>query len=317
MKKFGGDWTQQKLDSLLDYTRAYFKVFKNQSWAEKIYFDGFAGSGEASVIEANQEISLIDFMDDIDPEELNVYEGAARQIVLMEENDFQYHILIDKDPENIKTLKSLYLHAPNVGENQVFVRDEDCNEALDFLIKMMKANRRRRALAFLDPFGMQINWDSIKKLKEVNHPKGGVDLWILVPSGVAINRLLPRSAENRNPANEKRLEQYLGMGIDEIRKSFYEKGETKREKQGQPSLFDLVDDPEFNIESEALYKIDKPIEKIMQIYRTQLKTVWKYVTEKPLVLTNSKNAPIFHFVFATNNPTALRIAEHIIKKRQV
>ena len=71
------------------------------------------------------------------------------------------------------------------------------------------------------------------------------------------------------------------------------------------------------------YFIDKnktssqPIEKIAELYIEQLKTIFKHVTEKPLVLYNTRNTPIFHFACASNNLTAIKIASQIINKKQV
>lgn len=48
-------------------------------------------------------------------------------------------------------------------------------------------DKKKAALVLLDPFGMQIQWSSIEQLKNKR-----VDLWILVPSGVVINRLLSK-----------------------------------------------------------------------------------------------------------------------------
>ena len=41
-----------------------------------------------------------------------------------------------------------------------------------------------------------------------------------------------------------------------------------------------------------------------------------WLPEKPLILKNSKNVPIYHFIFASNNNTGLKIANDIIEKRQ-
>ena len=43
---FGGAHTEEKLNKLEDYLKAYLNVFKNQSWVHTIYFDAFAGTGE-------------------------------------------------------------------------------------------------------------------------------------------------------------------------------------------------------------------------------------------------------------------------------
>ena len=69
-------------------------------------------------------------------------------------------------------------------------------------------------------------------------------------------------------------------------------------------------------ETEIVEKVKKPIEKIAELYIEQLKTIFDYVTEKPLVLYNTRNTPIFHFACASNNQTAIKIASQIINKKQ-
>jgi len=139
---------------------------------------------------------------------------------------------------------------------------------------------------------MQINWDSIKTLKGKR-----VDLWILVPSGVIVNRLLDNKGEL---IFHDRLESFFGLSIQEIKKVFYEE---KKEE----TLFG---------EEEKITKVDNSIAKIAEIYICNLKKIFKYVTEKPLLLKNSKKVTIYHFVFASNNKTAYKIARQIIGKKQ-
>ena len=139
---------------------------------------------------------------------------------------------------------------------------------------------------------MQINWDSIKTLKGKR-----VDLWILVPSGVIVNRLLDNKGEL---IFHDRLESFFGLSIQEIKKVFYEE---KKEE----TLFG---------EEEKITKVDDSIAKIAEIYICNLKKIFQYVTEKPLLLKNSKNVTIYHFVFASNNKTAYKIARQIIGKKQ-
>jgi three-Cys-motif partner protein len=139
---------------------------------------------------------------------------------------------------------------------------------------------------------MDIHWDSIETLKNKR-----IDLWILVPSGMVINRLLDRKG---NIICSQKLESYFGLQIEEIKNIFYEKQEVE-------TLFE---------QKETIQKINKPIEKIAEIYINRLKNIFKFVTEKPLVLLNSKNVPIYHFIFASNNNTAFKIASYIIEKRQ-
>ncbi len=141
----------------------------------------------------------------------------------------------------------------------------------------------------LDPFGMQIDWESIASLKETRS-----DVWILIPTGVIVNRLLDKKAELKNI---KKLESFFGLGESEIKAYFYK-------KERQQTLFG---------ETEIVRKVEEPIEKIAQLYIERLNTIWKYVTNKPKVLYNKRNVPIFHFVFASNNQNAEKIAGQIIK----
>jgi three-Cys-motif partner protein len=147
------------------------------------------------------------------------------------------------------------------------------------------------ALVFLDPFGMQINWESIASLKGTRS-----DVWILIPTGVIVNRLLDRNCKLKHT---EILQSFFGISEAEIKEYFY-KTET------QNTLFG---------EQEFIHKINHPIEKIAELYTNRLKTIWPHVTEKPLKLENTKGVPIYHFVFASNNQVAVKIAKDIIKSK--
>ncbi|MDZ7846332.1 MAG: hypothetical protein U5L96_06000 [Owenweeksia sp.] len=58
----------------------------------------------------------------------------------------------------------------------------------------------------------------------------------------------------------------------------------------------------------------KPIEKVAQLYTKRLNNIWKFVTPRPLRLDNTRGTPIFHFVFASNNANAVKIANQILEK---
>jgi len=59
-------------------------------------------------------------------------------------------------------------------------------------------------------------------------------------------------------------------------------------------------------------KCEQSIKKIAELYISRLKTIFKEVTEQPLELLNTKGVPIYHFIFASNNATAKKIAKQII-----
>ena len=121
---------------------------------------------------------------------------------------------------------------------------------------------------------------------------------ILVPTGVIINRLLERDASLKHI---DKLKSFFVLIKDEISDFFYK-------KRTENTLFGEV---------ELIEKVKNPIQKIAELYVERLKKEFKYVTESPLVLTNNRGVPIFHFVFASNNQTAVNIAQQIIKKKSL
>ena len=292
MKKFGGSWTLKKLDAFINYVKAYTRILnsvKGKFHWKTIYFDGFAGFGERTIEKETGYFTLDCFPEEND---YNIYQGSvARILSLPEEHSFDYYYFIDMNKDYISDLENIKDKLSPALKEKVTIRNDDCNNQLTLMAKAIKRKKNYAALVFLDPFGMQINWESICQLKDTRS-----DVWILVPSGVAINRLLDKKM---NLKQIDKLENFFGLSKSKIEEIFY-RHETKS------SLFG---------EDKTIKKIDDPVAKIIEIYTQQLKTVWKFVTPKPLELKNSKNCTIFHFIFASNNSTALRIASEIINSK--
>lgn len=72
-----------------------------------------------------------------------------------------------------------------------------------------------KALAYIDPCGMQLQWSSLEALQRLS-----VDVWILVPTGMGVNRLLKNDSKISD-AWVSKLETFLGMSKDEILNYFY------------------------------------------------------------------------------------------------
>lgn len=285
---WGGSWTDKKLLAFIKYVKAYLIILRKYPNWSTIYFDGFAGSGtreKATNSELKDQLSIIE-------EEEFVYQGAAEQLLHLDDTlRFNWYYFIDKDENASKELEEKLSFVDDALKKQLVFRNGDCNEQLQELAGLMHGSDKFAALIFLDPFGMQIEWENIANLKGTR-----TDIWILLPTGVIINRLLDRKAELKSIAL---LCQYFGLSEEEIRMEFYN---TKTET-------DL-----FGVENEVIEKVMDPINKIAMLYIKRMETVWKFVTPKPLRLNNSTGSPIFHFIMASNNADANRIAQEIIEK---
>lgn len=156
----------------------------------------------------------------------------------------------------------------------------------------MKTNKNFRALAFIDPYGMSVNWSSIEALKGI-----GVDLWILVPTGIGVGRLLKNNGDISEAWLVKR-EKFLGLSKEEVKSHFYKKQEVN-------TLFGT---------ETILEKEKDAVSKAGQLYKERLNTVFKFVSDS-FVMKNSTNSIMYHFMMATNNPNALKIANDVIKPK--
>jgi three-Cys-motif partner protein len=288
---WGGTWTKQKLDAFVDYVKAYLTIMKKFRYWETIYFDGFAGSGERLKKENKQQFAIDFSLSENCLEDIDLYKGSVKKILDLKELTFDYYYFIDDNPRNIDKIKSLKETITHIDKRRINPRKGDCNEQMPKLAEALKT-RKFVALLFIDPFGMQINWASIASMKGTRS-----DIWILIPSGVAVNRLLPKTGRVKSKA---KLERFFGLDYDDLHNFFYTDKSTR-------TLFGKVS---------RIEKLANPIERVAELYKIQLKTVWKYVTSKPLILRNSKNVPIFHLHFASNNNNAMKIASQIIEKKQ-
>ena len=294
---WGGSWTEDKLDTFEKYVNAYLTIMNayrdKYNW-KLVYFDGFAGSGSRINDDGeddSKELMLELFNQNLVKEDdFAVYKGAAERVLEIKQRGFDYYFFIEKDKTSSQHLKVKLNRFKD--QKQFDVRSEDANVEVNKMTSFLCNNQQYKALVLLDPFGMQVEWDSIKKMKGAN-----IDLWILIPTGVIVNRLLDRKG---TLSHIDKLTSFYGMDEEAIRNYFYK-------KRIEQSLFG---------ENTIIEKVKEPIKKIAELYIQQLRNIFEYVTPEPLVLYNSRNTPIFHFAFASNNETAKNIAAQIIKKKQ-
>lgn len=281
MNNFGGNWTKIKIEILIEYAKAYLTIMKNRTFFKLLYFDGFAGSGE-----------IIKTQDDIDTGEVDIditIGAACRIIEISEPRSFDEYYFVEKKAKNFKELEKRTKKAfPN---KKIFTAKDDCNKKLFDLAKFLRnpQNSNYRTLAYIDPCGMQVEWKSIECLKDLP-----IDLWILVPTGMGVNRLLKTNGKISD-AWLKRLEIFLGMSREEIELFFYTKHQ---------SLFpDIIN----------VHKESDAIEKSAKLYKDRLKSVFMHVSQ-PYELRNASNSVMFHLFLTSNNKAALSIANDIVKK---
>ena len=133
MNTFGGNWTIDKMEIVVSYTKAYLTIMNKQNWVKTIYFDGFAGSGYIRQDENSDEpvndLVALDFSKEVKGEE--AVKGAALRILeISDPRPFDLYYFVEKNKNNKTTLEQTIKNVYPNKERKTVVVEEDCNTKL-------------------------------------------------------------------------------------------------------------------------------------------------------------------------------------------
>ena len=276
---FGGPWTEQKLDILEKYLEAYTTALKRQGF-RLIYVDAFAGSGYYS--EPNEDYREIS----------GLRKGSATRALSIDNKPFDHFLFVEKDRELVKELE--HLKHENPGRS-IDVRCGDANKLIPEFCDGMGENDR--AVVFLDPYAMELEWDTVKKVADTEK----IDCWILFPL-MAVSRVMPRvMPTGQEPKYWSKLDQIFG------------------EREHWIKVYDTSKWKTMDGENQTTQTRPRGAEGLASLYRERLKSVFHKVAPNTLTLTNSRNAPLFALFFAASNPrgasVAIRIAHFLLNDK--
>lgn len=289
--KFGGDWTEVKLSRLQKYLNAYRQIFTQNERARYFktwYVDAFAGTGSRTPTGTAPEYAL--FQDVYEDEETAQYRDGSATIALSLSEPFDYYLFIEKSKGRVQALQQAIERDHSALQSRCDFRRGDANEVLKAWCKE-RDWQKERAVVFLDPYGMQVEWSTVAALAATK----AIDLWYLFPLGVGVARLLTHSG-NIDEAWKNRLD--LLFGTSEWQTEFYRVTVTR-------GLFG---------ETETVQR-DASVAKIDAFIHACLAHAFEK-TAKGLVLRNSRSSPLYLLCFAAANkkgaPIAIRIAQDIL-----
>jgi three-Cys-motif partner protein len=290
---FGGDWTIDKLDRISKYLGAYTTIFRRNpraSYYTTYFVDAFAGTGERS--DSSNRPSKDSFLFEVEEDEdrASLTKGSAK-VALDIDPAFDRYLFIEHKKSRVAELEKLKEIYPKHAVSMQ-IEQGDANTILVTWCKATDWNQCR-AVVFLDPYGMQVNWATIAEIASTK----AIDLWMLFPIGVGVNRLLM----NRTPPPKHWADALTRIfGEDGWREKFYK-------KSIQKSLFG----------DEVLEQKVADFSDIQEYFLDRLRTVFEKVAPNPLILANSKGVPLYLLCFAAGNakgaPTAVKIAQEILR----
>ena len=198
--QFGGPWTEEKLIRLRKYLHAYMGIFSKNPRAKllkTIYVDAFAGTGfrkEISSQTLERDVLFDDVTTDLDADALR---KGSTQVALETSPPFAEYIFIEHNEGHAANLLRLRQQFARIAP-RIKIVPEDANVYLMQWCKTVNW-RSTRAVVFLDPYGMQVDWTTIEAMANTK----SIDLWILFPLGVGVNRLLMKERPPDGPWSER------------------------------------------------------------------------------------------------------------------
>jgi three-Cys-motif partner protein len=191
---FGGAHTERKLAKLEAYLDRYTTALKNQRF-RLIYFDAFAGTGD---IPQPGDAGPFLTADEYQP----FIVGSAER-ALKVATKFDEYIFVEHSLKKVDRLAELSERYPALRDRITIVHG-DGNDAVQQFCSQQDW-RKCRAVIFLDPFGNQVEWDTIKAIAATE----AIDLWYLFPAGLGVHRQIGRDGTVHH-THEASLDRLLG-----------------------------------------------------------------------------------------------------------
>lgn len=296
--RFGHDeWTERKLDALARYLEAWRTIFTGNPKAQyfkTLYIDAFAGTGsrknpkqeptenQAKLFDIDEELHL--------PDE---YRRGSARIALELESPFDQYIFVEKNRDHAAELKRMIAEDfPSLVE-RCHVWEEDGCQVMHELCTYQRDWNKWRAVAFLDPYGMNVESELLWRIGKTK----AIDLWLLFPLGMGVNRLLKTNGVPHKAFADKLTRVF---GDTDWENAFYR----------PPATLDMFpDDP-----ARAIKQTD--FTAIGEHYMERLRTHFAGVAPRTKVLFNSRGNPMYWLLFAAANPigapTAVKIADYLM-----
>lgn len=248
-----GAWAEEKLD----YLKRYIDVFETsmrQKWPIRYYIDLLAGPGK-----------------NVDRDSGAIMLGSPL-IALTTTYPFTGYFFTDVSDENTKALQQRCAAAPH--SQRVDIRTGDCNDLVNDIVAHIKQDDWRSLnLAFLDPTGMELRWETVVKLATVQR----MDLIINYPQG-GLNRSMPQAFETEDQTSVDGF-----FGDREWRKIYQE-----WQNSGTPL---------------------GPHRRLIDFYKGRLQDLGykevlrdDQVGDEPLIRNARRRAPLYRLLFASKHP---------------
>ena len=258
-----GPWSRCKHAILHDYMVEYAKILATQPYLKLAYIDAFCGAGVA-----------------IEKATGDLVAGSPLLALDIRPKFQQYHF-IDTDGQKTAELQR------QVGNNpDVTVHPGDCNEVLLELLPKLTYEGYWRAVCFLDPYALHLNWKAIEMAGRMKT----IEIFLNFPIADMNRNVLRRDQSKTRPDQAARMTAFWG-------------DESWR-------------DAAFSNEGMLAGFTDKTSnEQLAEAFRERLQKVAGFkCVPPPAAMKNSTGATVYYLFFASQKEAGNKIASHLLRE---
>ena len=179
-----GSWAETKYRLVRMYNELFSTGMK-KLWHKRVYIDLFAGAGKARIRKSNKTVL------------------ASPLLALNVPDKYDRYIFCDEDQRNIEALKARV--AKEYSNIDVKFIVGDCNEKIEDILALIprpSSTNRVLSFCFVDPFSLNIEFETIKKLSQYL-----MDFLILLALSMDANRNESIYVDENN----LRIDKFLGI----------------------------------------------------------------------------------------------------------
>jgi three-Cys-motif partner protein len=262
-----GYWSEVKLDIVKRYSEQYSTIFNAERQARfyHVYIDAFAGAG----------IHLSKTSGEWVP-------GSPLNALLTDPPFREYHF-IDLDGQKVEHLRDMVGDRPDVR-----IYPGDCNSILlGDVLPNVPYEQYRRGLCLLDPYGLHLDWQVIRKAGELRT----IDLFLNFPIADMNRNVIWHNPDGVDGSDIRRMNRF--WGDETCREVAYEEEQTMFWQESKKAANEVV----------------------AEAFRTRLKEKAGFArVPAPLPMRNTRGAVVYYLFFASHNRAAERIVTHIFNK---
>lgn len=255
-----GAWAMEKLDYLRRYMDIFVTSMRDKPWRAMHYVDLFAGPGKCRTKDKSARVFL-----------------GSPLIALNVAHPFSGYFFVDLDAGTIAVLQKRCAASPLAGRVNCLIGDSNrC--VMDIVSRIQTIDRTfiqgkwpSLNLAFLDPEGLELHWETVAALAGVNR----MDLIIHYPQ-MALERTMPKAFQTEGASSVD-----LFFGDPDWRKIY---AEWKDRQTGlHRQLIDYYKQRLQNLGYAEVLRDDE-------------------TGDEPLMRNAQKKAPLYRLLFASKHP---------------